>query len=360
MARRAANTDANAAATSVGAIVAYKGYNKDLICNPAGDPFQYKIGETYENGGKSVRRCGGGAFHSCEMPQDTFNYYGPATSRYTVVEPSGEIAREENSDTKIASAKITIGVELHLGELARRAVAWVAEMAKKQGNGQFASGNYGHASAAGDGGHASAAGYRGHASASGNYGHASAAGDGGHASAAGYRGHASAAGNYGHASAAGYRGHASAAGNYGHASAAGNYGHASAAGDGGHASASGNYGHASAAGDGGHASAAGYRGHASASGNYGHASAAGDGGHASAAGDGGHAEVKGTCAVAHAPGVCGTAIAVEGSAISLAYYDESVYPPKLVAVRSSMVGENGIEAGKKYRLTKSSEFEVVD
>jgi hypothetical protein len=51
---------------------------------------------------------------------------------------------------------------------------------------------------------------------------------------------------------------------------------------------------------------------------------------------------------------------VAGSAISLAAYDESFWPAKLVAVRSSMVGENGVEAGKKYRLTKAGEFEVVE
>jgi len=255
------------------AIVAYKGFNKDLACTPNGKVFQYEIGKTYDNGGMPVARCGDGAFHSCEMPQDMFTYYGPATSRYTCVEPSGDVAREENSDSKIASARITIGVEIHIGDIARRAVAWVADMARKQGNGQYAAGDYGHASAAGD------------------YGHASAAGDYGHASAAGYRGHASAAGYRGHASAAGYRGHASAAGTGGHASAAGDYGHASAA---------------------------------------------------------------GKNSIAHAAGIGGTATAKEGGAISLAAYDSN---HNLVAVRSSLVGKNGIEAGKKYRLTPEGNFE---
>jgi hypothetical protein len=317
-----------------GSIVTYKAFNKDWKCRD----FQYEVGKTYTHDG-SVVRCAGGGFHSCENPLDIWNYYAPNTSRFAEVTASGDIDRgESEDDSKLASAKITINVELLIGDLTRRAVRWVADMAKKQGNGQHTTGNYGHASAAGDGGHASAAGYRGHASAAGDGGHASAAGNYGHASAAGYRGHASAAGYRGHASAAGYRGHASAAGDGGHASAAGNYGHASAAGDGGHASAAGYRGHASAAGDGGHASAAGYRGHASA------------------AGDGGHAEVKGASSIAHAPGYKGKATAVAGSAISLGYYDDSVWPPKLVSVRSSMVGENGVEAGKAYSLNSAGEF----
>jgi hypothetical protein len=254
-----------------GSIVTYKAFNKDWKCRD----FQYEVGKTYTHDG-SVVRCAGGGFHSCENPLDIWNYYAPNTSRFAEVTASGDIDRgESEDDSKLASAKITINVELLIGDLTRRAVRWVADMAKKQGNGQHTTGNYGHASAAGDGGHASAA---------GNYGHASAAGDGGHASAAGYRGHASAAGDGGHASAAGYRGHASAAG------------------------------------------------------------------------DGGHAEVKGASSIAHAPGYKGKATAVAGSAISLGYYDDSVWPPKLVSVRSSMVGENGVEAGKAYSLNSAGEF----
>ncbi len=285
-------------------LVAYKGFNRDLTCNPNGKPFKYEIGKTYDNGGGPVVRCGDGAFHWVEMPLDTFTYYGPATGRYAIVEPSGEIAREENSDTKGASSILSIKVDISIGDLTRRAVAWVAEMARKQGNGQFAAGDRGHASAAGDRGHASAAGDRGHASAAGDRGHASAAGDYGHASAAGSGGHASAAGSGGHASAAGYRGHASAAG---------------------------------------------YRGHASAAGDYGHASAAGSGGHAS---------VKGKNAIAHSAGINGTATAdAEVSAISLAAYDDA---GNLVAVRAAMVGQDGIEAGKTYRLSIAGDFIEVE
>jgi GH18 family chitinase len=43
----------------------------------------------------------------------------------------------------------------------------------------------------------------------------------------------------------------------------------------------------------------------------------------------------------------------------LAAYDTDVYPYKLVAVRASLVGQNGVEAGKSYRLTIAGEFEEV-
>ena len=217
--------------------------------------------------------------------------------------------------------------------------------------------NYKHASAAGDRGHASAAGDRGHASAAGDRGHASAAGSRGHASAAGDRGHASAAGDRGHASAAGDRGHASAAGDRGHASAAGSRGHASAAGSRGHASAAGDRGHASAAGDRGHASAAGDRGHASAAGSSGHASAAGDRGHASAAGDRGHASAAGENAIAVAMGYAGRARASASGALCVAHIDNE---GKIVAIRASKVGENGIKPNTWYSLCSAGQFVEVE
>ncbi|MCA1298008.1 DUF7666 domain-containing protein [Stappia indica] len=306
-------------------ITAYKGFNRDMTCRG----FQYETGQTYTHAGDVVR-CGAGGFHSCEMPLDVFGYYAPCTSVFAAVEIGGHIARDEGDDSKIASGEITIKASISLGDLTRKAVAWVARMAEQQGNGGYAAGNRGHASAAGYSGHASAAGYSGHASA---------AGESGHASAAGYSGHASAAGDSGHASAAGDSGHASAAGDYGHASAAGDYGHASAAGYSGHASAAGNRGHASAAGDSGHASAAGNRGHASAAGDYGHAS------------------VKGRNSIAAALGVGGVSSAEVGGAIMLAAYDDD---DNLVAVRASLVGENGVEAGKAYRLSVEGEFIEVE
>ena len=218
-------------------LATYKGFDKNLQCRG----FQYEIGATYDNGGAPVERCGPGAFHSCEHPLDILNYYPPVDgNRYGETVTGGEVARETGSDTKIASAKITINAELSLGELGRNAVKWVAGMAKKAGQ--------------------------------------------------------AATGDWAHASTAGYSAHASTAG---------------------------------------------------------------DRAHASTAGDRAHASVKGANSIAAALGHASTATAVADSAIMLAAYDADQYPPKLIAVRASMVGENGIEAGKTYRLTVTGFFEEV-
>ena len=183
--------------------------------------------------------------------------------------------------------------------------------------------------------------------ATGDSGHAAATGDSGHAAATGYRGHAA---------ATGYRGHAAATGHRGHAAATGYMGHAAAIGYMGHAAATGRRGHAAATGDSGHAAATGYMGHAAATGDGGHAAATGDGGHAAATGDSGHAAVAGQHSIAASLGWNGTAEAGADGAIVLAYVNNE---GELQHVFASKVGENGIEAGKTYRLNANGRPEVV-
>ena len=147
--------------------------------------------------------------------------------------------------------------------------------------------------------------------------------------------------------ATGDRGHAAATGYSGHAAATGYSGHAAATGDRGHAAATGDRGHAAATGDSGHAAATGYSGHAAATGYSGHAAATGDSGHAAATGDSGHAAATGKFGISASLGWNGTAHAGADGAIVLAFWNDNF---ELVHVFASRVGENGIEAGKTYRL----------
>ena len=136
--------------------IAYKGFDKDLSCRG----FQYEIGKTYV-GTTPVVRCGGGGFHSCAMPLDVWNYYPPATSRLAEVIPCGEIDRATDSDTKIASAEITVRAELRLPDFIKRAAEWVIAAAKAN----TATGYRGHAAATGKNSVASSTGINGTASA---------------------------------------------------------------------------------------------------------------------------------------------------------------------------------------------------
>ncbi|ENL8266448.1 hypothetical protein AB6G62_002128 [Salmonella enterica] len=174
-------------------IVTFKGFNKDLTCRD----FQFAIGETFHHDGK-VEACGSG-FHACECPFDVFSYYPPAESRYAETISFGVIDREEEGDTKIASASITIKSELTLPQFIQRGIEWIWSKIDKSLEQQIMTGDW---SAATNTGNQSAATNTGNRSAATNTGNRSAATNTGDWSAATNTGNQSAATNTGNRSAA--------------------------------------------------------------------------------------------------------------------------------------------------------------
>ncbi|MBQ4991938.1 hypothetical protein JKP85_10370 [Salmonella enterica subsp. diarizonae serovar 61:l,v:1,5,7] len=156
-------------------IVTFKGFNKDLKCRD----FQFEIGKTFHHDGK-VEACGSG-FHACEFPFDVFSYYPPAESRYAETISFGVTDREEEGDTKIASAIITIKAELTLPQFIQRGIEWIWSKIDKSLEQQIMSGdrsaatNTGNWSAATNTGNRSAATNTGNWSAATNTGNWSAA-----------------------------------------------------------------------------------------------------------------------------------------------------------------------------------------
>ncbi|ENF8907956.1 hypothetical protein ABR213_004209 [Salmonella enterica] len=292
-------------------IVTFKGFNKDLTCRD----FQFAIGETFHHDGK-VEACGSG-FHACECPFDVFSYYPPAESRYAETISFGVIDREEEGDTKIASASITIKSELTLPQFIQRGIEWIWSKIDKSLEQQIMTGNR---------------------SAATNTGNRSAATNTGDWSAATNTGYQSAATNTGNRSAATNTGDWSAATNTGYQSAATNTGNRSAATNTGYQSAATNTGNRSAATNTGYRSAATNTGYQSAATNTGDLSAA---------------EVSGSQSVAASLGIEGKARASEGGAIVLCYRDED---GELIHIRASKVGENGIMPDIWYQLNEDGEF----
>ncbi|MCO9836510.1 hypothetical protein KU353_23310, partial [Salmonella enterica subsp. enterica serovar Kentucky] len=190
-------------------IVTFKGFNKDLKCRG----FQFAIGETFHHDGK-VEACGSG-FHACECPFDVFSYYPPAESRYAETISFGVIDREEEGDTKIASASITIKAELTLPQFIQRGIEWIWSKIDKSLEQQIMwpgqRNNTGDWSAATNTGDWSAATNTGDRSAATNTGDCSAATNTGNRSAATNTGNRSAATNTGYQSAATNTGDCSAA-----------------------------------------------------------------------------------------------------------------------------------------------------
>ncbi|HCD7251480.1 TPA: hypothetical protein NDZ05_000971 [Citrobacter farmeri] len=156
-------------------IVTFKGFNKELKCRG----FQFEIGKTFHHEGK-VEACGSG-FHACECPFDVFGYYSPANSRFAETISFGITDREEDGDTKIASASITIKAELTLPQFIQRGIEWIWSKIDKSLEQQIMTGNQ---SAATNTGYRSAATNTGDRSAATNTGDQSAATNTGNWSAA--------------------------------------------------------------------------------------------------------------------------------------------------------------------------------
>ncbi|EAA8490445.1 hypothetical protein O7P69_001152 [Salmonella enterica] len=156
-------------------IMTFKGFNKNLKCRD----FQFEIGKTFHHDGK-VEACGSG-FHACECPFDVFSYYPPAESRYAETISFGVIDREEEGDTKIASASITIKSELTLPQFIQRGIEWIWSKIDKSLEQQIMTGNRSAATNTGDW---SAATNTGDWSAATNTGYQSAATNTGYQSAA--------------------------------------------------------------------------------------------------------------------------------------------------------------------------------
>ncbi len=142
-------------------IKSYKGFNKDMTCNPNGVPFQYEEGKEYEtNGAETCVR----GFHACGRPLDVFKYYSPGTSIYHEVEQSGEIDRDSD-DSKLASSHIKIGARLDIAGLVKAQIEYTkARTTTEFTDPEKATAGYCGAATAGDCG-AATAGDRGAATA---------------------------------------------------------------------------------------------------------------------------------------------------------------------------------------------------
>ena len=204
-------------------IKAYKGFNKNLQCQPDDDkpPFQYEVGKEYEENDAKLCSCG---FHACEFPLDVFGYYPPADSRYCEVEL--DAIEEKEGDSKRTGKKIKIGAEIGLDGIIKAGVKFILEKTEScdKGTGDWsAATNTGSRSVATNAGNRSVATNTGYQSVATNTGDWSVATNTGSRSVATNAGYQSAATNTGYRSAATVLGEESVAcslGEYGKAKGA--------------------------------------------------------------------------------------------------------------------------------------------
>src|SRR6185312_9098894 len=240
---------APAAAEQPPVVIAYKGFDKNLVCNPKGKPFQYEIGKTYEHKG-AVSACNSG-FHACQQhPLSVLSFYGLKDgNRYAIVEQSGEMAHEKD---KTASQIITIKAEIKVSGLIKAAVEWTMAKAAKP-----TSGNYAHSATSGNSAHSATSGYYAHSATSGDYAHSATSGDYANSATSGY---------YAHSATSGYSAHSATSGNYAHSATSGHSAHSATTGDYAHSATSGDYAHSATSGDYANSATSGYSAHSEAKG----------------------------------------------------------------------------------------------
>ena len=113
-------------------VVSIKGFDHNFSCR--GQVFE--VGKTYTVEGKIVA-CQNG-FHavSTDSPFHVWDFYPVVDdqgrlSRYAEVTQSGEMDSEKvENGTKIASASLTVNVELSLPDFIKRAVSWIVDATK--------------------------------------------------------------------------------------------------------------------------------------------------------------------------------------------------------------------------------------
>jgi len=305
-------------------VSAYKGFLAGMTCRG----FQYKVGEEYKVNG-NVSLCVNG-FHAVTVPFDVWSYYAPQFSVYARVELD-EVLSQKSPDTKIVGGVIRILNTLSLQEMIAAQAAMNGEDARPLATVEP----------------------HGHAATIGGNCAVAVVGDGSHAGTVGGKSPAIAAYDLSHAVTTGKRSPAVTTGSHSSSITAGDHSHAIAAGECACAESKGRRAHAVVTGDSSVAETAGIEANAVGVGTHCvvHTNSAES--HACVTGRYSTAGAKGKNSIAMAIGSEGWARAGEGGAICLAAIGDD---GKILAIRASLVGENGICAGTYYRLGADGEF----
>jgi hypothetical protein len=190
----------------------FKGFNKDLVCNPTGNnPFQYEIGKTYEIDGTPVR-CTSKGFHFCENPLDVFSYYPPTNNRYCEVEGDGQIDKGNGEDSKVACSKLKIGLEIGLRGIIDAGVKFIFEKTKASKETISTTGDSANAATTGDRANAATTGYSANAATTGYSANAATTGYRANAATTGDRANAATTGDSANAATTGDRANAATTG----------------------------------------------------------------------------------------------------------------------------------------------------
>lgn len=103
-------------------MIAYKGFNKDLVCTMGNGKFQYEVGKTYR---EEEAKCANTGFHCVEEPIEVLRWYSSDGARFCIVEAAGDV--HEDGHDKISCTKMTILKEITLQQLGILECRWVSD-----------------------------------------------------------------------------------------------------------------------------------------------------------------------------------------------------------------------------------------
>ena len=324
-------------------IISYKGFDKDLKCRG----FQYEIGKEYEHNG-SVSACNSG-FHACENPFDIFKYYNlGAGNRFAQVEQSGDISKE-NSDSKIASRKIKINIELGLAGLIKAGFEYIHkktfDLVKNP-----TSGDNSHSATSGDNSHSATSGNNSHSATSGKYSNSATSGYNSNSATSGYNSHSATSGEYSNSATSGDNSHSATSGDNSHSATSGDNSNSATSGDNSNSATSGYNSHSATSGYNSNSATSGKYSNSATSGYNSHSATSGKYSNSATSGDNSQASVE-DIAVAASIGLNAKAKGVTGSWIVLAEWKEITWNEReIVCVKSALVDGVTIKANTYYKL----------
>lgn len=105
-------------------MIAYKGFDENLICTLGRGKFQYEPGETIR---EESSKCANRGMHCAEYVLDCLDWYPLGRgNRYFRVEASGSLD-EDDVDTKIACTEMTLLKELSVPDIALHAMSYMID-----------------------------------------------------------------------------------------------------------------------------------------------------------------------------------------------------------------------------------------
>lgn len=110
-------------------MIAYKGFNKDLVCTMGKGQYQYEVGKTYK---EENAQCANTGFHCVEEPVEVLSWYSAPDARFCIVNAGGDV--HEDGHERISCTEMTILKEVTLQQIGALECKWLQDHPDRAGS----------------------------------------------------------------------------------------------------------------------------------------------------------------------------------------------------------------------------------